>query len=598
MPISITVNKNKKESFLNLQEQDIRELLLENYKFQSHEKSEDSENESESESEFESDNTSADREIDAILGHIAFSRNLQKLSFIKCSVDASHTFKLTQALVTNQTITHLDLWNIYVLSEERSSIIEALKLIISKPKLESISIGYKWLFAVEACLDLLFKHSTLTSINFAEVYICEELVVEIAKRISQPNTIRKLNFNCNNVQHFMFNHIIEALPFNETLTVLDLQFVLSVDMQLLANALRYNHTLSHLNLGNNGIQQDLKHLAEALHYNQTLEVLDLSLIFLLKWYDLSPDKRFEQSTIGYKALAKMLCYNQSLKKIDLSSNFMDDYHIKIILCGLKYNRTLEQLCLNNMKSFNCRSASNIFGKLKYMHNLKRLDLSYLADEEICTDLARGLVYNHSLEVVNIEQNSYFEKFLTILPPIQHHHYLKSVTINDHKGGWDLEYKNGRGNEVWTRAVKLMQGVADIIQHTKTIEHLEFSCYCDCKPLFDALQYNQSLRELIFLDDGFYILKVFEKDMRCKCSSIQYDQVNCIIPLSQVRDFKISRMDSRNGCLRCLIKSSLTAETMYYNSFLTQLEFKSQKKKSKFGPQIESWLTRNALLAKN
>ena len=158
-------------------------------------------------------------------------------------------------------------------------------------------------------------------------------------------------------------------------------------------ALRYNTTLTYLNLGENNIT-DIEPICEALKYNTTLTELDLS------------DNEFGRDYVrdyvsdNIRFLSNILKVNTTLITLNLSQSCLDSYDLKLIFNALCYNTTL-----TNLKLLGCRKSDDSYIEFfsKMLLNNTTLNTLYIngctvSEYEI---IERLLKYNTSLTDLKI-----------------------------------------------------------------------------------------------------------------------------------------------------------------------------------------------------
>lgn len=101
-------------------------------------------------------------------------------------------------------------------------------------------------------------------------------------------------------------------------------------IEIVAEVLKFNETLTSIDLSNNEIEEDrAKLIAEALKVNETLTSIDLS------------DNEIGEE--GAKLIAEVLKENETLVSIDLSDNAIGEASVKTIVEALKINKTITNL---------------------------------------------------------------------------------------------------------------------------------------------------------------------------------------------------------------------------------------------------------------
>ena len=149
----------------------------------------------------------------------------------------------------------------------------------------------------------------------------------------------------------------------------------------LSNFLKTNTTVRNLTL-DESLQDGIAALAECLKYNKSLTTLDLS------------DNRIGDD--GATALGECLKYNKSLTTLDLSDNRIGDDGAAALGECLKYNKSLTTLDLSD-NGIGDDGAAALGECLKYNKSLTTLDLNYneIGDDGAAA-LGECLKYNKSL----------------------------------------------------------------------------------------------------------------------------------------------------------------------------------------------------------
>ncbi len=179
----------------------------------------------------------------------------------------------------------------------------------------------------------------------------------IISALKQNKTVKELRIisGCPHV----IKILADVLKVNQTLTHLDILFGMNDDdCLLIANALIINRSLQYLKLSQNKItSKGCKAIGEMLKSNRTLIYLkicrnklrDEGIQFIcealminetLQHLDIYQTK---MSTIGCASIAQMLRTNRTLTLIDIGDNNISDNGIIVIADALKYNNTLIEL---------------------------------------------------------------------------------------------------------------------------------------------------------------------------------------------------------------------------------------------------------------
>jgi Ran GTPase-activating protein (RanGAP) involved in mRNA processing and transport len=124
--------------------------------------------------------------------------------------------------------------------------------------------------------SVLSNFDKLTSLGLANNQITEYGASALGKYLKQTHTLEKLDLHWNSIKGEGAQVLAEALSDNNSVKVLDLSFnsfssPAGVPVKSLAKAIRQNIKIYHLDLSNNGFNEnDCKVLAEALSFNTTI----------------------------------------------------------------------------------------------------------------------------------------------------------------------------------------------------------------------------------------------------------------------------------------------------------------------------------------
>ncbi|XP_066025377.1 NLR family CARD domain-containing protein 3-like isoform X3 [Pocillopora verrucosa] len=188
--------------------------------------------------------------------------------------------------------------------------------------------------------------------------------------------------------------LAECLKYNKSLTTLDLSYNEIDDdgAAALGECLKYNKSLTTLHLSDNEIGNDgAAALGECLKSNKSLTTLDLS-------FNKIGDN-------GAAALVECLKDNKSLTTLYFSDNKIGDDGAAALGECLKYNKSLTTLYLSFNK-IGDDSAAALGEDLKYKKSLTTLDLSHneIGDDGAAAALGECLKYNKSLTTLDLGHN--------------------------------------------------------------------------------------------------------------------------------------------------------------------------------------------------
>lgn len=158
-------------------------------------------------------------------------------------------------------------------------------------------------------------------------------MTSVAEKIAKAwnNHTLDLSFHCINIE--TVKSIIQMLELGK-LTHLYLSYSDSENTRAITYSLKYNNTLTHLDLQNtfNG-GEGAKIIADLLEHNDTLTHINLSCNYM--------------GVEGIMIIADSLKRNKTLTSLDLTSNYMYDEGSNIIAEAFRYNRKLTSVDLTN-----------------------------------------------------------------------------------------------------------------------------------------------------------------------------------------------------------------------------------------------------------
>ena len=271
---------------------------------------------------------------------------------------------------------------------------------------------------------------------------------------------------------------LSALRFNSTLTSLNLENnKLGHDISPLSAALTFNSALTRLNLDDNGLgAAGVQLLAEGLASNSTLKRLDL------EWNDMSHE--------GARHLHDLLLVNSTLTTLKLGSNDVGDVGAHAIFSGAHNHPSLT--CLNLASNF--ISHVGLEGLDKWGNRLAELDLSF---NELNTSgaaiLSRCLDCSSSLVDLRLDDTALGEEGCSMI--------VRSLSINSSLTFLALN-SNEMGDEVFQQLVVQSQA------RNLTGLHLNLNnlCASSADAVHSLLSNNYRLEELdlgnnFFGDEG-------------------------------------------------------------------------------------------------
>ncbi|ORZ28519.1 hypothetical protein BCR41DRAFT_391985 [Lobosporangium transversale] len=205
--------------------------------------------------------------------------HLHKLSFgVKAlSIEASELQGLINLLMTNTTLTTLNLTNNSIFDKEVLTLSEALKAntTLAILDLSDNSVGDKGALALSEALKI---SSSLTSLRLGSNSIGDEGALALSEALKVNSSLMTLDLSYNSIRDGGALALSEALKVNTSLMTMNLSgnSIGNEGALALSETLKANATMTTLNLYNNPIGKDgVLALSEALKVNTTLTTLNL-----------------------------------------------------------------------------------------------------------------------------------------------------------------------------------------------------------------------------------------------------------------------------------------------------------------------------------
>ena len=189
--------------------------------------------------------------------------------------------------------------------------------------------------------------------------------------------------------------IASLLSSNYPITKLDVRWnELSGSTDIIFKSLHHNNVLTELLLGHTSLRSsDVQLLAQMLTSNNTLSVMDISgndIVpqYITEWRDISLNKLIMSNcklgVSGADKIGKMLYYNKSITSVDLSGNKIGDEGVEKLVEHLKSNETIKHLDLrdNNITSNGANHLSKLFSLNHTTVNSIELSNNPLKDEGV------------------------------------------------------------------------------------------------------------------------------------------------------------------------------------------------------------------------
>ena len=205
----------------------------------------------------------------------------------------------------------------------------------------------------------------------------------------------KLILDSNDITDKSSSLIASLLSSNYPITKLDVSHnKLSSSTDIIFKSLHHNNVLTELLLGYTSLRSsDVQLLAQMLTINNTLSVMDISgnhiaAQYITEWRDISLNKLImyncKLGVSGADKIGKMLYHNKSITAVNLGSNKIGDEGVEKLIEHLKSNKTIKNLGLqdNNITSNGANHLSKLFSLNHTTVNSIQLSDNPLKDEGI------------------------------------------------------------------------------------------------------------------------------------------------------------------------------------------------------------------------
>ena len=298
----------------------------------------------------------------------------------------------------------------------------------------------------------------------------------LAEAIKRNSTITHLNLSGNLLGLGDFTALAEAIKHNSTIRQLDLSengFGVGDSNIVLTDAIKHNSTITHLNLSHNSCGLgDCTALGEAIKLNSTIRQLDLS------------ENRFGVGDSNI-VLADAIKHNSTITHLNLSCNLLELGDCSALAEAIKHNSTIRHLDLSrtDIDGGNCRI---VLATIKHNSTIRQLDLSqtYIGLGDCNIVLTDAIKHNSSITHLNLSSNPFGLDDCTAL--------AEAIKQNSTIRQLDL---SGTNCGICDRYIVL----ADAVKHNSTITHLNLSCNSfgigDCTALAEAIKHNSTIRQL-------------------------------------------------------------------------------------------------------
>ena len=296
--------------------------------------------------------------------------------------------------------------------------------------------------------------------------------ITLAETIKYNSTVTQLDLSANGLGDGECTALAEAIKHNSTITQLDLSEndLCIGSCTALAEAIKHNSTITQLDLSRNGFGTgDCTTLAKAIKHNSTITQLDMS--------------GNKLGTGDATALAEAIKQNSTITRLDLSSNEFGTGDCTALAEAIKHNSTITQLDLsrNRLKVRDCFALSEA---IKLNSAITQLDLyDNNLDAADCTALAEGIKHNSTITQLNLGGNRVADGDCTALAEaLKHNNTITQLDLSS----------NVFGDEDFT-------ALAEAIKQNLTITQLDLSSNKfgtgDCTALAEAIKHNSTITQL-------------------------------------------------------------------------------------------------------
>ena len=357
----------------------------------------------------------------------------------------------------------------------------------------------------------------------------------LAEVIKRNSTITHLNLSSNLLGLGDWTALAEAIKHNSTIRQLDLsenRFGVGDCNIVLADAIKHNSTITHLNLSCNSFGLgDYTALADAIKHNSTIRQLDLS----------KTDIGLRDCSINI-VLADAIKQNSTITHLNLSRNFLGHCDCAALAEAIKQNSTIRQFDLSGT-DIGLRDCTIVLADaIKQNSTITHLNLSCnsfgLGDY---TALAETIKQNSTITHLNLSRNFLDHGDCTAL--------AEAIKQNSTITHLNLSRSfRGRGDFI---------ALAEAIKQNSTITHLNLSHnflgHGVCTALAEAIKQNSTIRQL----------DLSETDIGLRdCTIVLADAIK---QNSTITHLNLSCNNFGGGCFL-----SILAEAIKQNSTMTHL----------------------------
>ena len=381
--------------------------------------------------------------------------------------------------------------------------------------------------------------------------------ITLAETIKYNSTVTQLDLSANGLGDGECTALAEAIKHNSTITQLDLsENDLCVgSCTALAEAIKHNSTITQLDLSRNGLGTgDCTTLAKAIKHNSTITQLDLS--------------KNKLGTGNCSALAEAIKHNSTITQLDMSRNKLGTGDSTALAEAIKQNSTITQLDLSS-NEFGTGDCTALAEAIKHNSTITQLDLSLngLGTGD-CTALAEAIKHNSTITQLDLSDNELGTGDCTALAEaIKHNSTITQLDLSD--------------NELGTGDCTAL---AEAIKHNSTITQLDLSenelGTGDCSALAEAIKHNSTITQLdmsrnkLGTGDSTALAEAIKQNStitQLDLSSNEFGTGDCTALAEAIKhNSTITQLDLSENELGTGDCSAL-AEAIKHNSTITQLD---------------------------
>ena len=343
------------------------------------------------------------------------SRALQKFNISMLQLSYDNAIAIGNCLQHNKSISELKLSSLFLTPEEEEFVMN-----YSKALKEILEL---WWHAINNSCILPWDCDVLESILYLHCQevairtIWDKLVHNISSSLYEVTTATATNLINNKLKSLNPHHYFDDLFFIESVGQTIQALILSSRLKLIADGIRVNTSLQHLEISSVIIQNEGSAIISdyIMHHKSIKE---------LRLINANLDNE------GAVRLFNSVQLNEVLQKIDVSHNDISDDGALAIAVYLRTNTTLQYLNISFNKICNNGIAS-ISSCLEVNFTLKEICLSSdNISDEVASRLTAALRINSTLctlIIINCSESSY--SFSKILLSAMHYNYtIKTVTL--------------------------------------------------------------------------------------------------------------------------------------------------------------------------